>query len=478
MKSQLKILLINPPYTNFEGMKESGGHMLSLGLAYVAAFLRSRTNDQIEILDTEVEGLNYGQIKDRIKKAKADVCGLTCPTPTMAHVGRLVKLIKEILPASQTVLGGIHPSVMPEQSLRETGADFAIFGEGEITFYELIESFKQNQPEFSKIAGLAWRSGEKITINEPRRLIQSLDDLPFPARDLFNLPLYYSAPTKKVSEENATPILTSRGCPFNCIHCCSRVVWRGQLRFRSAQNVLAEIEECIKKYNLKEFNFFDDTFTVNRERVMEICQGLIDRRLNISWICFSRANTIDQELIKIMEQAGCKKISFGLESGSQEILNLMRKNTTLQMAHQAVQIVAENNIAVHASFMLGNVGETEETIKETIKFAKSLPLDNATFFITSPFPGTDLYTIAKQIGSINSQTRWEEFAPLTNTSPILVQKNVSKERLVYWQKRAFREFYLRPKYIKRKLRLLASRDGIKTLLEGLRILIRILFKKS
>jgi radical SAM superfamily enzyme YgiQ (UPF0313 family) len=240
---------------------------------------------------------------------------------------------------------------------------------------------------------------------------------------------------------------------------------------------LAEIEECVKKYNLKEFNFFDDTFTVNRQRVIEICQGLIDRQLNISWICFSRANTIDQELVKIMKQAGCKKISFGLESGSQKILNLMRKNTTLQMARQAVEAVAKNQVAVHASFMLGNVGETEETIKETLAFAKSLPLDNATFFITSPFPGTDLYNIAKQIGSINSQTRWEEFAPLTNASPILVQKNISKERLIYCQKRAFREFYLRPRYIIKKLKLLTSWGGIKTLFEGFRILLRIIFKK-
>ncbi|MDD2753506.1 MAG: radical SAM protein [Candidatus Portnoybacteria bacterium] len=473
----MKILLIVPPYTNFEGMKESGGHMLSLGLAYIAAYLRSKSDDQIEILDTEVEGLNYDQIKDRIKKYSPDICGFNCPTPTMAHVGRLTALIKQVLPACQVILGGIHPTVMPNESLQETGADFAVIGEGEITFYELIEALKQKQTDLSKTPGLAWRIGQKIILNAPREFINDLDALPFPARDLFDLPLYYSAPTKKVSKENATPILTSRGCPFNCIHCCSRVVWQGRLRFRSAQNVLAEIEECINKYDLKEFNFFDDTFTANRARVIEICRGLINRRLNISWICFSRANTIDKELAAIMKRAGCQKISFGLESGSQEILNLMRKNTTLAMARQAVADVANSNIAVHASFMLGNVGETENTIKETLAFAKGLPLDNATFFITSPFPGTDLYDIARRLGSINSRTRWEEFAPLTNASPILVQKNVSKERLIYWQKRAFREFYLRPKYIIRKLRLLTSWSGIKTLLEGLRILIRIIFKK-
>jgi radical SAM superfamily enzyme YgiQ (UPF0313 family) len=238
------------------------------------------------------------------------------------------------------------------------------------------------------------------------------------------------------------------------------------------------MEECINKYGIKQFNIYDDTFTLNQDRAMQICEEIIRKNWKISWVSFSRVNTLSEELAKKMKQAGCKKISFGLESGSQKVLDLMRKQATLEMGRNAVITAAKAGILAHASFMFGNVGETEETIKETIKFAKSLPLDNATFFITSPVPGTDLYEISKREGFITKDTKWEEFAPLTNTPPVLVQKNVSKERLVYWQKRAFREFYLRPKYIFRKIRQLRSIDGLKLILEGLRILYRILIKKA
>jgi radical SAM superfamily enzyme YgiQ (UPF0313 family) len=308
-------------------------------------------------------------------------------------------------------------------------------------------------------------------------MIQNLDILPFPARDLYNLDSYYSAPTKKVSDFKATPILTSRGCAFKCIHCPSATIWGGRVRYRSAENVIAEILECVEKYDLREFNFFDDTFTLNPQRVKEICQKIIDLKLEIAWISFSRVNTISSELVSIMKKAGCKKISFGLESGSQEILDKMRKNATLQMGREAVKIVREQNLEVHASFMLGNVGETIETIKQTIAFAKSLDLDNATFFITTPYPGTDLYEIAKQLDKEVEFLPWENFAPLTNTQPILVQKNVSAPDLIKWQKKAFVAFYIRPKYILHKLKQLNSTDAFKMIIEGLRVFLRILRKK-
>ncbi len=215
-----------------------------------------------------------------------------------------------------------------------------------------------------------------------------------------------------------------------------------------------------KAYNITDIRFENDYL------ILKVNNQLIKLKLA----------DISEKLAKKMKEAGCKKISFGLESGSQRILDLMRKQATIEIGRKAVEMVVKQGILAHASFMFGNVGETEETIKETIKFAKSLPLDNATFFITSPVPGTDLYEISKNEGFITKDTKWTEFAPLTNTSPILVQKNVSKERLVYWQRRAFREFYLRPKYIFHKIKQLNSIDALKTIFEGLRIFYRILLK--
>ena len=475
----MKILFINPPYTNFEGIKESGGRMLPLSFGYLASYARKEVSGlQFEVLDCEVEGLDYQEIKKRAENAKPDVVSITAPTPAMNHIYKISEIIKEIYPNAKIVAGGPHPTVLPERTMKEgEKIDFVVIGEGELTFAELLQSLKNGQKEFSDISGLGWRKGDEIIINRGRELIKNLDELPFPARDIFNLKLYYSAPTKKVSEESATPIITSRGCPFNCIHCPSRIIWGGLIRYRSADNVVSEIEECVNKYNLREFNFFDDTFTVNKERVMEICRQIIERKLRIYWICFSRANTIDDELVRVMKAAGCKKISFGLESGSQRILDLMRKRITVEQGRKAIETVKKQGLETHAAFMLGNVGETVETIKETVNFAKSLPLDNATFFITSPFPGTDLYQIAQKLGNINQNTKWESFAPLTVQQPILVQNNLTAGELIYWQKRAFREFYLRPKYIIKKLHQIRSAKGLKSLFEGIRIFSRILSKE-
>lgn len=476
----MKILLINPPYTNFEGMKESGGRMFPLGFGYLAAYIREKIKDcEFKILDTEVLGLNYGQIKEKIIQENPAVVGFTAPTPTMKHVYKITEFIKkEINPNCYVVAGGIHPTVMPQRTLEESLIDSVVIGEGEITFFELIREIKNRTFKFSDIKGLAWKNKEGvIKINEPRPLLENLDELPLPARDLYDLSLYFSAPTKKVSDFRVTPILTSRGCAFKCAHCPSATIWGGRVRYRSTQNVIKEIEECINKFDLREFNFFDDTFTVNPTRVKEICQEIIDRKMNIAWISFSRVNTISEDLVKIMKEAGCRKISFGLESGSQEILDKMHKNATVEMGRKAVAIVRKYGLQVHTTFMLGNVGETVETIKKTIKFAKSLDLDNATFFITTPYPGTELYEVAKRINKGLVDIPWENFAPLTNAKPILVQNNLSAKELIYWQKRAFREFYLRPKYIFHKIKQLNSIDALKTISEGLRVFYRVLLKK-
>lgn len=475
----MKILLINPPYTNFEGIKESGGHMMPLNLAYLAAYLRERVKCKIVILDAEVRGLNYKQIKESLKKEKPDIVGVTCPTPTVDHVFNILKIVKEELNHKcVTVVGGIHATALPQETIQNPYVDFLVAGEGEITFFELVDALMKNKKDFSHIDGLYFKKKGKIVVNKPRQLITDLDSIPFPARDLFDLKIYCQAPTKKTSDKLAGPILTSRGCAFVCTHCISQKTWGRQVRFRSTANITKEIEECINKYGIEEINVFDDTFTLYQNRAMEICDMIITKKINIHWNALSRVNTMSLPLAKKMREAGCHLISFGLESGSQRILNLMKKRATLEMAKRAVKAVDTAGMRVHASFMIGNVGETEKTIKQTIAFAKSLPLDNATFFITSPYPGSELYNTAKAKGYITNQTRWEEFAPLTNTPPILVQKNISKERLVYWQKRGFREFYLRPSYLLRKTKQLRSFGSLKAMLEGFRVLIRILTKQT
>lgn len=452
---------------------------MPFNLAYLAGYLRQRVDCQIKILDTEALCLNYDGIKNFIAAEQPNVAAFTCLSPTINHVFKICQIIKEDLKFDcVTIAGGTHPTILPEETLANPHIDFAVIGEGEITLTELIKALQEKRTDFEGIKGLSFKKNRAVIINPPRELIPNLDIIPFPARDLFDIKLYRSAPTKKLTAGLSSPILTSRGCVFDCIHCVSKSIWRRQLRFRSAQNVIAEIEECVNKYNIKEFNILDDNFTLNKDRVFAVCDQIIAKKLNISWIAFSRASAITEELVKKMKAAGCKKISLGLESGSQKILDLMRKQTTVEQGRTAVNIIAKNGVLAHAGFMLGNIGETKDTIKETIAFAKSLPLDNASFFITCPVPGSDLYYYAKSKNFISNETPWEMFAPLTDAPPIPVQKNLSQNDLIYWQKRAFREFYLRPKYIIRKLKQAKSFDALKTIFDGLKILYRIITKKA
>lgn len=475
----MKILLANPPYTNFEGMKDSAGNTMPLNLAYLAAYLRDKIKCEIEILDCEMQCMGYKEIEKYLILNTPDIIGITTLTPPMKHVIKMVEIAKKVNPKIFTVLGGIHPTALPAETLAETNADYIIFGEGEITFYELIKGIGENNLRAEEINGLCFKDKSgKIIKNKTREYIKNLNEIPLPARDLFDLSKYYSAPTKKVSDEKkATPILTSRGCAFNCVHCISNLLWNRMVRYRSVENVISEIKECVNKYGIKEFNILDDTFTLDKKRLIEFCEKIIEKKLNICWICFSRVNTIDEEMVEIMKKAGCKKISFGLESGSQKILDLMNKNATLEMAEKAINAVRKHGIEVHASFMIGNIGETKETINDTIKFAKRFDFDNVTFFITAPLPGTRLYEIAKEKGYINKETKWEEFAPLTKTKPILIQENLTEKELIYYQKKAFRKFYLRPKYILYKLKRVRSKEGLKIVLKGILILIRILKRK-
>jgi len=473
----MKILLINPPYINFEGMKESGGHIIPFNLAYLAAYLRKKVNCSIKILDTEALSLNYHKIKQYLSKEKPDLIGFTCLSPTINHILKICQIVKNDLNLkSYIVLGGIHPTIFPKETIKNQYIDFVIVGEGEITFFELVKTIQEKRTDFENINGLYYKKDNQIFNTSARELIPDLDTIPFPALDLFNLDLYSSAPTKKLTDEQCSPTLTSRGCVFNCIHCVSKSIWQQKIRYRSSENIIAEIEECIDKYNIKEFSIIDDNFTLNKAKAIEFCQKVIEKKLPIAWICLSRADGINDELIKIMAKAGCKKISLGLESGSQKILDLMRKQTTIEQGKKAVEIIRKNKILVHASFMLGNIGETKKTTRETIDFAKNLDLDNASFFITCPVPGSDLYHYAKNNKFIDNKIPWEMFAPLSNTPPVLVQNNLNQNDLIYWQKKAFREFYFRPKYIYRKLKQIKSWEGIKTISQGVKILLRILFK--
>jgi radical SAM superfamily enzyme YgiQ (UPF0313 family) len=347
-------------------------------------------------------------------------------------------------------------------------------GEGELTFGEVVGELKDGDNDWKKINGLAYRSEQgDIRINPPRALIKDLDVLPFPARELVDNYLYAPPPTKRVSLGLNTLIATSRGCPHICGFCGAQTVWTRKVRTRRPESVVAEIRECIDKYGICSFNFTDELFTANKERVLELCHLICKQKLSIAWVCSARAEHLDRETLEAMKEAGCHEISFGIESGNPMILERMNKQLDLDEVRKVIFLAKKVGITTHASYILGYVGEREETLKDTIRFAKKLNTHVAAFFIASPLPGTALYQEAKEKAYLRRNATWLDYSPLSNTESVLVQPNLSTAKIRKWHRKALRSYYLRPRYIFFRLMTIRHWYEIVNLFGGLRIFLRI-----
>jgi len=404
----MKVILINPAFNRYGGIEGQGGSLIPLNLCYLAAYVRKHQSDvKLKILDAEIEAITHEETVQKTMVFSPDLIGITANTCVFDSVKTLITLLKTRLPNTPIVIGGPHPSALPNRSLEETKADFVVMGEGELIFEKIITQLKNGKTNWCNIKGLAYRDESgTIRVNPREELIKDLDSIPFPARDLVDNKLYSPPPTKRVSLGLNTLISTSRGCIYNCGFCGAQTVWTRKIRTRSPESVLKEIEECIVKYGIRSFNFADEFFTANKKRVLEICQLIMERGLKIKWVCSARAQGLDLETLRAMKQAGCHEISFGIESGNAEILTRIDKGMNLQEAFRVVNLTKKAGISTHASYILGYIGETEDTIKDTIQFAKKLNTHVAAFFIVSPLPGTRLYKEASEKGYLRPNATW------------------------------------------------------------------------
>ena len=469
----MKILFLNPPFTEYAGLEGHGGKALPLNLAYLAGYLRKhKPYLKLETLDCEGLSLPYEKIEKKIGEISPNIIAITVPTPAYIQVQKVCEIIKKISPNIYTIVGGPHPTAFPIKTTADQNIDFSIIGEGEETFNDLVDALEKKRP-LSDVNGIVYKDeNNKVVRTEPRPLIQNLDSIPFPARDLFPTEIYFLPPTKKTSNKKAGNIITSRGCCYRCTYCIASVMWGHKVRFRSVENVVDELEECINKYGIGEFNFHDELFTVNRKHTIAICKEIKKRNLNIAWVCMCRVDFVDEETLREMKSAGCRKIFFGLESGDQNILDHMKKMVKVEKAYDAVKLVKKVGIKAGASFMLGYLGETEKTIRKTINLAKKLNLDTTAFFIASPYPGTEFYKQAKKLGYIRPDFQWKDFTLVSDNLPPLNLPGLPPKRLLELQKRAYREYYLRPRYIIMKLLNLRFWE-IKNLFEGFKILLKL-----
>jgi anaerobic magnesium-protoporphyrin IX monomethyl ester cyclase len=462
----VKILLLNPPM-NYGAYNEAGRIYLDqsyppLGLAYVAAVLeKQKYNVKVfDFVDTPFEN-----VEKIIRTEKPQIVGISCNLTDYRWASfELARIIKEIDPEIKVIMGGSHATHMYEQILANFPVDVIVRFEGELTFLDLVKSIEASS-DLRNVKGIAFRNNDRIIKNEDRPPITDLDSIPFPAYHFFNFEKYvhYSSPArfngKKVSELKSSNLMASRGCPFNCKYCSVTKYWRGHCRLRSARNVVDEMEMLHEEYGVTHFNFFDDVFTLNSERVIEICKEIIRRKLNVCWECVTRVDFISMEMLRWMKRGGCLSISYGVESGSPTVLQAIDKRQTRDQIVRAFQITHDVGIFAYILLMIGNPHESDQSIDETIELLRIVKPDKIRTTLTMVYPATDLYEICKEKGLIN-----DEYWLTEKAAQIFTAENTVRQ-LRKWESRVSFSYYMQRRKILRLFEIMLYRMIFRNLRE-------------
>ncbi|NWG13118.1 MAG: radical SAM protein [Acidobacteria bacterium] len=473
-ETAVDVLLVNPPSpdggiwirTQHRVGRRSREEMIwpQCSLAQIAAMLHP--DYSVAIVDAIAERMSWNEFENvlRARSPKYYLTQVTAPTLTNDMYG--VMLARSI--GARTMAFGTHVTPMPLETMRDYPAlDYVLRGEPELTIRELVDYLEDREvtqpewirallhktdpsweprrmvdggdapPDLSQIKGLVWRKAGEIRINASRPFIPSLDDLPMPLHHLLPLKRY----RMPLMKGPFTFIVTSRGCPAGCSYCIKHVSYQNSVRLLSPRKIMEELK-LLYGLGIHNIHMYADLFTVNRAQVMELCELIIKEGLRIKWTCNSRVDYVDEEMLRMMGRAGCWMISWGIESGNEMILKRARKGASPGKARQALLWAKEAGIRNWGYFIIGLPGETVETIRETIDLSKSLPLDIALFHVAAPYPGTPFFFQVVENGWFRKGTRWEQVDMDKDT--VLEYGNLSAEDLLYWQRRAFREWAFRP----------------------------------
>jgi len=426
-----------------------------LGLAYLAAVLQ-RDGHEVNLIDAAVLRLSEEQIANEIRRFDAQLIGITALTPRY-HItlSLATKLKKELgLPI---LIGGSHVTALPEETMRNECFDYAALGEGEATVSELVQTLEGHE-DISRVKGLAYRNGKEVVTTGHRPFIENLDSIPFPARQLLPPLSEYQPSLAAFKRRPQATMVTSRGCPFRCAF-CDHSVFGNQYRARTGRNVVDEIEQLITQFGAREIRFWDDTFNMNQQRVLDICDEIRSRNIDAPWTCLARVDRMNEEVLGAMAKAGCWQIDYGIESGNQAILNGIMKGQKLENVEKVVKMTKKAGIGVRGFFMLALPGETEATMQDTLKFAKRLDLTSAVFHVTTPFPGTELFKIAKETGELRPDASYDEYMLGFSDDVPYVPSALTAQSVKEFKNSAYREFYLRPSFlVKRILEIRSYKD--------------------
>ena len=440
----MKFLIINPPIREW-----AKPNAFPLGLGYIASIMLE-SGHCVEVLDINAQRYSPDQVEGLIINSEFDAVGIGAIVTVYGYVKWLAGMIKKYRPEIPIIAGGSVATSIPKILLEKTDVDIACIGEGEETIKELARALEDGT-DLKKVRGIWFKDADgSITATEKRLPIKNLDKLPFPAWDLFPMDIYLENPIgalnldkwKDGSGQHTTELsmnlIANRGCPYRCIYCYHDFLGHG-FRSRSPESVISEIKHLNNKYGVTYVHFVDDEFVGRRRFVLEFCRQMREADLGITWGCSGRVNLMSEELIRSMVEAGCVLIGYGIESGSQKILDILKKGVTVDQAKHAVRLTQKYLGWADCSFMIGTPGETRETINETINFCKELNLAPEVIFFITPYPGTELYERALREGKIDDEEQYLlslgeqgeqiliNFTDFSNEELIKIQHDMIKE---------------------------------------------------
>lgn len=470
----MNIALIRPP--KISGTFEKILIQEPINLVYLATFLNSKGFNTV-IWDFEVEPFSEIILGQLIAKANISVVGITSMTPTVNNAHDIAKLIKKNSPEITTIAGGAHVSAIPRQSLKEFPAfDYLVLREGELPMLKLCQQLAKKET-LDNISGIAFSKNGNIKINMPREYIDDLDSLPFPERKLLKSDLYkkiYAAGIN-TGDKKPTVVFTSRGCSQACTFCAVKETSGPKVRFRSAENVIAELKICKEDLGYNHITFEDTNFTLKRDRFIKICYGL--KELKLTWDCQTKVSMIDDELINIMKDCGCLKIAYGVESGSPKILSLIKKNITIPQIKKAFELTHKAKIVACAFFILGaHPEENTQDIRLTEKLIHTIKPDVFQLGIICPYPGTEIFQIMKEEGLIGD-IDWKKFNFMHANQP-WGTKHISSKNLIKFQKRIYLRYIFSLSFFRSLLvKMLDPTQALKIIRLGFYMLKYLIFEK-
>jgi anaerobic magnesium-protoporphyrin IX monomethyl ester cyclase len=422
-----------------------GKRLPPIGLMYVAAALE-KAGFQVQMLDNYLQNKTADEFKAHIAKINPKIVGITCGSATFRRCVESAKAIKAALPNCKIVVGGWHGSYLPETLLANPEIDYVVMGEGERAIVELANAITSgNDTAAMSIAGVACQRQGKNILNQPK-FIENMDEIPYPARHLLQLE-QYDRTIEFLKAKPADVMSISRGCVFNCGFCETRKLWGNMCRSFSPKRVIGEIQDLQTRYGTKGIYFINDNFTLHKKETLELCNMMVESKLDLEWVCDTRVDIVNQELLAAMSKAGCKTIWFGVESGSPRILQRIGRNTTLQQIEDAFKLCHKNGVEVACSFMLGLPDETLADMEASLSFAKKLDPDWCQFNIFIAYPDSKLY---QEMLQSKKFTQLDEFLISVKTD------EYDFESLSQIQRRFFREFHRRPGQILKRVK----REGV------------------